>query len=59
MSWRLHPAGMAHWLLARRSVSQPDELAYYLVFAPAEVTLEQVVRVAGTRGHARASRAGV
>jgi SRSO17 transposase len=49
MSWRDAPAGMAHWLLARRSVSQPDELAYYFVFGPADVTLAQVVRVAGAR----------
>jgi len=49
MTWRLAPAGMAHFLLARRSVSQPDELAYYFVFGPADATLEQVVRVAGTR----------
>lgn len=49
MSWRFHPEGMAHWLLARRSVSRPDEIAYYFVFGPAESTLEQVVRVAGTR----------
>jgi SRSO17 transposase len=49
MSWRDAPAGMAHYLLARRSLSQPDELAYYFVFAPATVTLQQVVQVAGTR----------
>jgi SRSO17 transposase len=49
MPWRLAPEGMAHFLLARRSVSQPDELAYYFVFGPAEATLEQVVQVAGTR----------
>ncbi|HEV2460897.1 MAG TPA: IS701 family transposase [Ktedonobacterales bacterium] len=49
MSWRLHPEGMAHWVLARRSVSKPDELAYYFVFGPASGTLEQVVQVAGTR----------
>jgi SRSO17 transposase len=49
MSWRLHPDGMAHWLLARRSVSKPDELAYYFVFGPDSSTLEQVVQVAGTR----------
>lgn len=49
MAWRLHPEGMTHWLLARRSVSKPDELAYYFVFGPASATLEQVVRVAGTR----------
>jgi SRSO17 transposase len=49
MSWRVAPDGMAHWLLARRSVSQPDELAYYFVFGPADATLQQVVQVAGTR----------
>ena len=49
MSWRDAPAGMAHFLLARRSVSQPDELAYYFVFGPADVTLAQVVHVAGAR----------
>ena len=49
MSWRLAPAGMAHWLLARRSLSKPDEIAYYFVFGPADVTLQQVVQVAGTR----------
>ncbi len=49
MDWRLAPEGMAHWLLARRSLSKPDELAYYFVFGPASATLEQVVQVAGTR----------
>jgi SRSO17 transposase len=49
MSWRLHPDGMAHWLLARRSVSKPDEISYYFVFGPDTATLEQVVQVAGTR----------
>jgi SRSO17 transposase len=60
MPWRLAPSGMAHWLLARRSVSKPDEIAYYFVFGPAQVTLEQVTleqvvqvvqvaQVAGTR----------
>lgn len=49
MSWRVAPDGMAHWLLARRSVSQPDEIAYYFVFGPTSATLEQVVQVAGTR----------
>jgi SRSO17 transposase len=49
MAWRDAPAGMAHWLLARRSLSKPDELAYYFVFGPASSTLDQVVQVAGTR----------
>jgi SRSO17 transposase len=49
MAWRDAPLGMAHYLLARRSLSQPDELAYYFVFGPSAVSLEQVVQVAGTR----------
>ncbi len=49
MPWREAPAGMTHFLLARRSVSHPDELAYYFVFGPTEVTLAQLALVAGTR----------
>ncbi|HEX9414053.1 MAG TPA: IS701 family transposase, partial [Ktedonobacterales bacterium] len=49
MSWRFAPTGMAHWLLARRSVSKPDEIAYDCVFGPASSTLAQVGQVAGTR----------
>jgi SRSO17 transposase len=49
MPWRDAPVGMAHFLLARRSVSQPDELAYYFVFGPTTVTLAQLALVAGTR----------
>jgi len=37
------------WLLARRSVSDPTELAYYLVLAPWETTLTEVAGVAATR----------
>ncbi len=42
-------AGWAQWLLVRRSVSAPDELAFYRVFAPADTSLEEMARVAGTR----------
>ena len=39
-----------HWLLVRRNVEDPEEVAYYIVFAPKETTtLEELVRVAGTR----------
>ena len=41
--------GFAHWLLVRRSLSDPSELAYYLVFAPAETALGTLIAVAGTR----------
>lgn len=42
------PAGWKQWLLARRSLSDPSEIAYYLVFAPETVSLQQVVQVAGS-----------
>lgn len=38
-----------HWLLVRRSVSDPTDLAFYLVGGPASVTLAQALRVAGMR----------
>jgi SRSO17 transposase len=38
-----------HWLLVRRSRSDPTDLAYYVVFAPAGTTLRTLVRVAGQR----------
>jgi SRSO17 transposase len=37
------------WLLVRRSLSEPTELTAYVVFAPPPTTLEEVVRVAGSR----------
>lgn len=40
-----------HWLLVRRSRSDPTELAYYVVFAPARTTLRTLARVAGQRWH--------
>jgi SRSO17 transposase len=43
------PAGWGRWLLARRSLSDPAEVAYYRVFAPAETPLEEMVRAAGSR----------
>jgi len=39
-----------HYLLVRRSISDPKEQAYYVVFARrAEVSLERLVKVAGRR----------
>lgn len=37
------------WLLVRRSLSEPADLTAYVVFAPQPTTLEEVVRVAGSR----------
>ena len=41
--------GVEHWLLVRRSISNPKELAYYVVFAPEGTSLSALVRVAGWR----------
>lgn len=38
-----------HWLLVRRSVSDPTDLAYYVVFAPVGTSLQTLVTVAGQR----------
>jgi transposase len=40
---------MQHWLLARRSISEPTEYAYYHAYAPSTVTLPELVQVAGAR----------
>ena len=45
----LREAGWEHWLLVRRSLSDPDDVAYYVCFAPVGMSLEEFVRVAGTR----------
>jgi SRSO17 transposase len=42
-------AGKAQWLLARRNVSDPSELAYYRVFGPSDTPVGELVRVAGRR----------
>jgi SRSO17 transposase len=42
-------AGKAQWLLARRSVSEPQEVAYYRVYGPADTPVSEMVRVAGRR----------
>lgn len=38
-----------HWLPARRSVSDPSDIAYYVCFGPAGTPVEELVRVAGAR----------
>ena len=45
----LREPGRGYWLLCRRSLADPGELAYYVCYGPAEPTLEQLARVAGTR----------
>ena len=41
--------GKGYWLLVRRSVSQPEELAYYVCYGLGETTPEELVKVAGIR----------
>jgi SRSO17 transposase len=41
--------GWRRWLLIRRRLSEPADLAAYVVFVPQPTTLEEVVRVAGSR----------
>ncbi len=45
----LKEPGKGYWLLVRRSVAKPEELAYYVCFGPAETAIEELVRVVGTR----------
>jgi len=40
-----------HWLLMRRSLSDPGEKAYYFVFAQPGTTLQEMVKAIGARWH--------
>src|SRR5207253_2214610 len=40
-----------HWLLIRRSLTDPNEKAYYFVFAPKGTTLPEMVAASGARWH--------
>ncbi len=37
------------WLLMRRSITDPEEIAYYLCYAPAHTNVHELVRIAGRR----------
>jgi SRSO17 transposase len=41
--------GYGHWVLARRSIADPTEIAYYVCYAPARTTLTELARIAGRR----------
>lgn len=49
MLWRWQTPEGVHRLLVRRSLEDPADRAYYVVFAPQGATLEELVRVAGRR----------
>ena len=40
-----------HWMLIRRSLTDPNEKAYYFVFAPQGTTLSEMVAASGARWH--------
>ena len=40
-----------HWLLIGRSLTDPNEKAYYFVFAPKGTTLPEMVAAIGARWH--------
>jgi SRSO17 transposase len=42
-------AGRTHWLLVRRSVSEPEERACYRVYGPANLSVAEMAQVAGSR----------
>jgi SRSO17 transposase len=46
---RLQAPPWEHWLLVRRSLADPEDLAYFVVFGPATARLIDLARVAGRR----------
>jgi SRSO17 transposase len=46
IAWR---AGRGHWLLARRKIDDPTEIAYYVCYGPRRATLLDLAWTAGTR----------
>ena len=46
---RLQAPPWEHWLLVRRSIADPEDLAYFVVFGPAGSRLLDLARVAGRR----------
>ena len=45
----LKEPGRGYWLLVRRSLADPTELAYYVCYGPSSATLSDLARVAGLR----------
>jgi SRSO17 transposase len=46
IGWR---AGRGHWLLARRSITKPAEVAYYVCYGPRRCGLHDLAWIAGSR----------
>lgn len=45
----LEEAGMRRWLLVRRDISDPEEVTFYLAYAPAGTSAQELARTAGKR----------
>jgi len=43
--------GREYWLLARRSISDPDEIAYYACYGPRRSSTADLAWIAGSRWH--------
>ena len=43
--------GRGHWLLARRSISDPEEIAYYACYGPRRSSTVDLAWIAGSRWH--------
>ena len=43
--------GRGHWLLARRSLSEPEEIAYYACYGPRRSSTADLAWIAGSRWH--------
>jgi hypothetical protein len=46
IGWQVGPG---HWLLARRKISDPIEIAYYVCYGPRRATLLDLAWIAGAR----------
>ncbi|SFT22992.1 DDE superfamily endonuclease [Streptomyces sp. ok210] len=44
-----NPPAHRRWVLARRSIKRPDEIAYYLAYAPTGTNVAELARIAGSR----------
>ncbi|BCM64881.1 hypothetical protein EASAB2608_00215 [Streptomyces sp. EAS-AB2608] len=44
-----HRPDRRHWVLARRSVARPQEISYCIAYCPTGTTLDELIRVAGSR----------
>jgi SRSO17 transposase len=46
-----HTRGRGHWLLARRSLADPQEIAYYACYGPSRCSTADLAWTAGSRWH--------